>query len=77
MKNYVLQLLIAIDQLLNALLGGWADETMSSVTWRKRSNYPFKVFYPIINGIFFNKNHCHAAFLSERDNTQLPPEFRK
>ncbi len=30
------QVAIAIDQLLNALLGGWADETLSARMWRHR-----------------------------------------
>lgn len=28
------QIMIAIDQLANALLGGWSDETISSRCWR-------------------------------------------
>ena len=29
------QILIAIDQLANAVIGGWADETLSSRAWRE------------------------------------------
>lgn len=28
------QILIAIDQLANAVIGGWADETLSAAAWR-------------------------------------------
>ena len=28
--------LIAVDQLVNALLAGWPDETLSSRAWRRR-----------------------------------------
>lgn len=34
MWRYLKQVLIAFDQLINALLGGWADETLSSRAWR-------------------------------------------
>jgi len=30
MKSYGRRVAVAIDQLFNALLGGWADETLSS-----------------------------------------------
>jgi len=30
------QIAIAIDQFLNALLGDWADETLSARMWRHR-----------------------------------------
>lgn len=32
--SYIRRLLIAVDQLLNAVLGGWPDETLSSRAWR-------------------------------------------
>ena len=32
--TYGKAVLIATDQLLNALLGGWPDETLSSRAWR-------------------------------------------
>ena len=34
MKKYAYQLLIAADQLINALLGGYPDETLSSRIYR-------------------------------------------
>ena len=34
MPAYLHDLLVACDQLLNALLGGWPDETLSSRCWR-------------------------------------------
>lgn len=30
MRRYLKQVLIAFDQLINALLGGWADESLST-----------------------------------------------
>jgi len=80
MKFYLLQVLIALDQLLNALFfRGWADETLSSRAYRssrKTGSWRWQVCATIINWLARNKNHCYEAFLSERNNNQLPPEFR-
>lgn len=72
---------IAHDQLINAWLRGWPDETLSSRAWRwhksgKRS-WPMK----IINALFFRdregeRRHCELSFESEREGRQLPPEAR-
>lgn len=34
MSGYFHNLLVACDQFLNTLLGGWPDETLSSRCWR-------------------------------------------
>lgn len=68
----VKQVLIAIDQLLNALLFGWADETFSSRCWRTRS-----VLVPVIDRLFFwDRNHCYASYVAERRRLHSPPEER-
>jgi len=67
------QILIAIDQLANAVLGGWADETLSSRAWREER----RRLVVVIDCIFFwEDNHCKASYISERRRLQLPPEFR-
>lgn len=67
------QILIAVDQLANAVLGGWADETLSSRAWRENR----RCLVAIIDGLFFwKKRHCEASYISERQRLQLPPEFR-
>jgi hypothetical protein len=80
-KKYLLQNLIAVDQLLNTLLGGYADETLSSRSYRaERDGKLFgKITRPIIDmvfNIFGDKQHCYNSYISERDNYHLPPEFR-
>jgi hypothetical protein len=71
------RILIALDQLCNAVFGGWPDETLSSRAWRwevkgKRS-WPRKV----IDALFFwDKDHCRESFESERQGRWLPPEAR-
>lgn len=75
---YVLQVLLAIDQLFNAILGGWADESISSRSWRCRFDSAFwAVMNVLIDTLFFwQPNHCMQAYESERLRLQEPPEFR-
>lgn len=70
---YLLHLGIAVDQLINALLGGAADETLSSRAYRAdRDGKVFgRVFRPLIDGIFFwQKRHCYDAYLAEVQRRQ-------
>ncbi len=78
---YWKSVLIALDQLINALLGGFPDETLSSRSYRlsqKGKTFPANM----IDMLFFwdhvgNKGHCELSFESEREGRQLPPECRK
>src|SRR5690625_1722868 len=77
-RRYFHQLLIAIDQLVNAALFGWADETLSSRAYRTLYKRRWRVIMRVINGIFFwQENHCRDAYLFERDKGHVPPEFRE
>jgi hypothetical protein len=69
----IYQTLIALDQLVNAMLGGWADETLSSRAHRENQRLA-KVIDTIL---WFDENHCYHSYNSERNRSQLPPEFRK
>lgn len=71
------QILIAIDQLINAIFGGWADETLSARCWRCRERQPYKLLEPVINRLFFDPMHCFYSYISERKRAQLPPEYRQ
>lgn len=67
------QIAIAIDQLVNALLGGYADETLSARAYRTQS--PLERY---IDAIFFwDENHCRTSFQSELERRQLPPQYRR
>lgn len=69
--------LIAIDQALNVLLGGWPDETLSARCWRCRSAQPYTTLRAVIDGLFFwQKAHCASSYESERLRMQSPPEER-
>ena len=71
------QIAIAIDQLINALIGGYADETLSSHAWRmEQQGKPWGCLRRVIDTLAFNSAHCYESYLSERLRMQLPPEFR-
>lgn len=72
--------LIALDQLLNTLLLGEPDETLSSRAFRAdQANKIFgRIFRPTIDLIFFwQDNHCKQSFLSEINKKQLPKYFQQ
>ena len=76
--SWMKRVMIALDQLVNAMTGGWPDETLSSRCWRmERDNirsWPRK----LVDGLlFFDENHCRESYNSEQEGRQLPPEFRK
>lgn len=77
--QYLKNLLIALDQLLNAIFAGWPDETMSSRAYRWDvagvRSWPRKVI-DFIADICQDSNHCYESFRSERIGRQQPPELR-
>ena len=81
-KTWGYHVLIAIDQLFNAITGGGADETLSSRTYRRAvltQNKPkkrWRVLYRVINGLFFDRNHCKTAYESELSGKQYPKDFK-
>ena len=71
-------ILIALDQLVNTLAGGWPDETFSSRCWRwskdGKRDWPRRV----VDGlVFLEVEHCKSSYESERLGRQLPPELRR
>ncbi|WP_118785068.1 DNA helicase UvrD [Haemophilus haemolyticus] len=81
LKRYGYHVVIAIDQLFNALTGGAADETLSSRTYRgailaENPKKRWRVLYRFINGIFFDSNHCKTAYESELNHKQYPEGFK-
>lgn len=74
---YIKQNLIALDQAINALFWGYADETISARTYRmsQRSKY-WLILRKIIDTIFFfDKNHCYTSWVAEYEKHQLPEEY--
>lgn len=51
-----------LNQSINVLLGGYADETLSARAYRR----DWKIFQRLINRLFFwQENHCKQAFDNE------------
>lgn len=71
------QVLIAIDQFVNTLFCGYADETLSSRAYRHKMDGSRSWPAWIIDHLFFwQKDHCKEAFESELERNQLPPSMR-
>ncbi|MEX4656505.1 DNA helicase UvrD [Haemophilus influenzae] len=82
LTRYGYHIVIALDQLFNALTGGAADETLSSRTYRgailvDKPKKRWRVLYRLINGIFFDRNHCKTAYESEVLGKQHDARFNK
>ena len=71
------QILVAIDQLINTLIGGFADETLSSRAHRRRLRGKGGVAWVIDHIFFWQNEHCKTAYESELERAQLPVEFRE
>lgn len=73
------QLFLAFDQLCNVMLLGWADETLSSRSyrsWRNGHRY-FGWIMHVIDFIFFwQDEHCKLAYWAEKKRLQSHPETR-
>lgn len=87
-KAYPIQVFIAGDQFINALIPpiytlSWADETMSARIYRaaRRGKLAGRLLMPVVDKVFSYwqriPNHCEAAYLKERARANLPPEYRQ
>jgi hypothetical protein len=77
MKRWFFNVLIAIDQLINTLVGGEPDETLSSAAFRMHEQGKFWGWtMHLINGLFFDSAHCANAYLSERNRKHLAKDFQ-
>nr|DAX75260.1 MAG TPA: hypothetical protein [Caudoviricetes sp.] len=82
LRLYAYHNLIAIDQLLNALTGGAADETLSSRTYRgailaEQPKKRWRLLYRFINWLFRDKKHCKTAYESEINGKQRDYRFNQ
>ena len=78
MWGYIKNVLIGVDQLVNAVIGGWPDESLSSRSWREyvsgKRRWP-KVLIDAL--LWFDKNHCQESYESAKDRRQFPPDLRE
>lgn len=77
MKFWLKQVFLAVDQLLNALLNGWADETLSSRAWRQALKGRPMMALAIDVLFFFSPNHCATSYENEKLQKQQHPEIRE
>jgi hypothetical protein len=85
-KAYGVQVFIAVDQLLNALIPpidgtlSYADETLSARSYRAHRDGKLlgKITMPVIDALFWwqGPRHCYHAYRKEIDRKQYPAEYR-
>jgi hypothetical protein len=73
-RSYAINLLIAIDQVSNAVCGGTPDETISSRCARGQGYWYWKILGRILDAI--QPGHCSAALRNEQERAHLPAELR-
>lgn len=76
--RYFMRIAIAFDQLANALIGGWPDETLSAYAHRMREKgQPYWGWTAgAINRLFFwQADHCKSAWQAEVLRRQLPDVY--
>lgn len=81
------QILIAFDQLANALIPpidgtlSYADETLSARCYRAHRDGKIlgKITMPVINALFFwqGPDHCFHAYRKGHERQNLPNEYRR
>lgn len=81
LSRFALQVLVAVDQLANAILGGMADETLSARAHRMRAKGQpvWGWTAAAIDALFFwqrNPGHCERAHLAEVKRRQLPKDYK-
>lgn len=81
MLNYLGNVAVAFDQLINAICGGSCDESISAHAYRLWvRERPLGWLKPVIDALFFWQKapggHCQRAYDRERARYYLPKEYR-
>jgi hypothetical protein len=68
----------ALTQLLNAITGGFSDESLSARAWRGRNaRRRWRWWVAVIDRLFFwEVQHCYNAYMRELERRRIPPEMR-
>jgi len=80
MKRRILNILIAIDQLIYVLItlgNGSPDETLSAAAWRfeQAGRWQGKLFRPFLDKLlWFDPDHCRTSYESEVYRSKLVVE---
>lgn len=83
-RSWLHEVLVAFDQTINAVLGGYADETISARAYRLGLRDQcagrwgrWRVMWVAVDVLFFwQAAHCERAYNSEQARLGLPPEYR-
>ena len=78
LKEYGYQLFIALDQGLNVVFLGTADETFSSRCYRTRYIPFFNAAQKVVNAVFYpfqGPGHCENAYIKEVLGRHLSQRF--
>lgn len=85
-RSYPGQVVLALDQLFNALIPpfltlSYADETLSARIYRaaQRGKIVGRLAMPVIDALFLwqTQEHCRMAYVKEMERRNLPPECRE
>ena len=83
MKQRILNLLIALDQLAWVIVtigNGSPDETISAAAWRmeQQGKLVGRILRPLIDALFrpLERDHCRLSAESEKARAQLPDYYR-
>lgn len=70
MKTYILNILIAVDQLVNTIFAGDPDETISSRAGKKQDTHKWAFCLCwFLNK--FDSNHCKKSIESDEGNNSI------
>jgi len=72
--SWLHQIGIALTQLVNAVLWGWADETLSARAYRAHPRVAAALDWLAEP---FESRHCRKAFFARWQRSQIPPEERR
>jgi hypothetical protein len=76
--RYIKNIMIAVDQLFNCILGGMPDETISAKVWRMRDRHiiweQLRITIDIL--FWFDDNHCRESYESELYRKQISSEYK-
>ena len=74
--GYLYQVGVATDQLFNALVGGFADETLSARAHRLERDHGNPAANLIDILFFWQDRHCLHSYIAEKNRRHMPPEYR-
>lgn len=75
----LINVLIALDQLINTLLGGSPDETLSARAYRGRYRRArWHIAWLLIDALFFwEPCHCELAWRNELNRRHMPKDYQR